>query len=387
MLNSKQNNHGLQLIFVKHTFVFTFVLSLFFNNCISYSLWATPYADYTNKRLAILELQGEIGTIQQKQIWTDYVRSVAINLLKTEGILVIDRDQFKVLLDPQKSLSDCTDLCAAEMARELGAHWSLSGTLSKMSFEQAQDMMVTFKLHDASGTLLGVKQSHFSKKKDMTKYLDKMTRSLLIQNLVSKQVDSASHEDELQEENLPEKEFNVDESKTLKRLRLKQSTLVKTRSGLLCISPLIKTQEYEACVQQGVCTARPQWGNCRSKTDEPVTCVNLQQALLYSQWKASSLPSLSSLKALFAQTKLRPKVFEWTSPVLLSSSEKLKVWQETLIKLNDRELKTYPKQGLAQSKHTREQNQIIPKKYPPAFQVSHLSFRIATQDLSKCKSL
>ena len=387
MLNSKQNSHGLQLIFVKHTFVFTFVLSLFFNNCISHSLWANPYADYTNKRLAILELQGEIGTIQQKQIWTDYVRSVAINLLKSEGILVIDRDQFKVLLDPQKSLSDCTELCAAEMARELGAHWSLSGTLSKMSFDQVQDMMVTFKLHDASGTLLGVQQSHFSEKKDMTKYLGKMTRSLLVQNLVPKQVNSVSHEDELKQANRQERKVKVDESNAPKQPGLKQSTLVKTRSSSLCISPLVKTQEYEACVQQGVCTARPQWGNCQSKTDEPVTCVNLQQALLYSQWKASSLPSLSSLKALFAQTKLRQKVFEWTSPIPLSSSKKLKVWQENLIKLNDRELKTYPKQGTARGKRTGERVQITPKKYPPAFQVGHLSFRIATQDLSKCKSL
>ena len=143
MLTSKQKTQDFRLILYKLMIMSTFVLNFCFSNFMGHSVWAAPHVNHMNKRLAVLELQGEIGTIQQKQIWTDYVRSVAIDLLKNERIFVIDRDQFKVLLDPQKSMSDCTDLCAAEMARELGAHWSLSGTLSKMSFEQKQGMRKT----------------------------------------------------------------------------------------------------------------------------------------------------------------------------------------------------------------------------------------------------
>ena len=139
------------------------VFLVFLASCLlTHTAWTMPNTDYRSKRLAVLELQGNVGSIQQKQIWTDYIRAISIKVLKTEQIQVIDRDQFKILLDPAKSLADCTDLCAAEMARELGAHWSLNGNVSKLNLDKQTAMMITLKLHDASGSLLGIEQKRFS---------------------------------------------------------------------------------------------------------------------------------------------------------------------------------------------------------------------------------
>ena len=358
---------------------------------------AIPIQEY--KRLAVLELQGEPGSVQQKQVWTDQVRAIALRLLKDKEILVIDRDQFKVLLDPNRQLNDCIGLCAAELARELGAHWSLSGQLSKLLVSKAQQnthksrFNLTLKLHDASGALLAVQQRSFSKLLHIHKYLAQMTNALIKQGLLPMLNDHVlNHINELDDEkghpdaNLDhtlqdEKDVNLPIKYGLDRF-----TLIKTEAGSLCVSPLVKVSEYESCVAQGQCTVRPTWGNCRAKADEPVRCINLQQALLYSRWSSSNLPSLKELKVLFAQEDLRQEFFEWIRPLPDRSSQAFKAWQDSILDLDPQKLKSYPKQTVAQTMDKqRGLSDISTKSYPPAFQVSQLSFRVLTKDLDSCR--
>ena len=79
-------------------------------------------------RLAVLEIQGNVGGIAERQAWTDVIRASAISSLATTNISVIDREQFKLLVNPKKNLSDCADLCVVQLTRELGAKWSLSSS-------------------------------------------------------------------------------------------------------------------------------------------------------------------------------------------------------------------------------------------------------------------
>ena len=386
MLTTKQSNRA-NLPAYEHVIwlIYSVFLVLLVCCLVIHNAWTMPYADYGGKRLAVLELQGNVGSIQQKQIWTDHIRATSIKMLKAEGIQVIDRDQFKILLDPSKSLSDCTDLCAAEMARELGAHWSLNGKLSKLNLDKQQTMMITLKLHDASGTLLGIEQKSFSKLATIESNLSKLTRSLLNGSLITEESDTAPSRQESNVDGLDEQSDVQSQIDRQEFTGLEKPILVKTKSGTLCITPLIKNSEYNECVQEGICSTRPQWSSCQRKQSEPVNCVNLKQALVYSQWKKASLPSLSSLKALFAQTKLQLEAFEWVSPMNESLTKEAQLWRNTIIKLNDRKLKTYPKQNLAQGQQRQGQIQIVQKTYPPAFQVKRLSFRIVTSDLTPCK--
>jgi hypothetical protein len=330
-------------------------------------------------RLAVLELQGELGTLSQRQAWTDSIRRAALTLLRDHGVMVIDRDQFAQLIDPKRDLSDCVGLCAAEIAREIGAHWSLSGSLAN----DGKTAMITLKLHNASGALLAVEQSRGALIKLTQDQLVPMTERLITVGLFTDEDESDT--DEINEEHsadLPQDEAIL-KAKTLPT-EDRIWHIVSTERGQVCMSPLVTIGEYQNCVQAGVCTDRATWGRCEAQNEAPVRCIDLKQALTFSRWRQAWLPSLKEWQALMTQARFTTSLFEWVIPDQAKSSREVAEWRSQYLNMDHQTLKRSPPIDVVRSSIQGRSRQIGRRRAPPSFKVPDLSFRVITADLQKC---
>jgi hypothetical protein len=330
-------------------------------------------------RLAVLELQGELGTLLQKQAWTDSIRRAALTLLRDHGVMVIDRDQFAQLVDPKRDLSDCVGLCAAEIAREVGAHWSLSGSLAK----DGKTAMITLKLHNASGALLAVEQSRGALIKLTQDQIVPMTKRLITVGLFTDEDESDT--DEMNEEHSvgsPQNEAIL-KAKALP-VKDRRWHAVRTERGQVCISPLVTIGEYQKCVQAGVCTDRATWGRCKDQNEAPVRCIDIKQALTFSRWRQAWLPSLKEWQALMTQARLTTSLFEWVIPDQAKTLGEVAEWRSQYLNMDHQTLKRSPPIDIVKSSIKGRHGQTGRRRAPPSFKVPDLSFRVITANLQKC---
>ena len=323
-------------------------------------------------RLAVLELQGDLGTLAQRQAWTDGIRRRALTLLRDHGVMVIDRDQFAQLVDPSRDLSDCVGLCAAAIAREVGAHWSLSGSLT----QDGSNALVTLKLHNAMGSLLGVEQIRGVLLKVTQQELAPMTERLIKSALFSPDED----EDDAVETSGHEEAVAVDSNPSDQKSEPEPWQLVNTEKGQHCVSPLITIAEYQQCVQAGVCNQTATWGTCQGDQHSPVRCINLKQALTFSRWKKGWIPSLKEWSMVMGQRHRGSTFFEWVVPQNYSTRQAAE-WRDRFQRIDQRSLKAA---APIEVMNFSADGQFRRRQTPPAFQVTDLSFRVITANLDLC---
>lgn len=354
------------------------------------SFYSVSRAEMT-PRLAVLELQGDVGTLQQRQFWSDTIRAASLEALYGYQVSVIDRDQFLMLIQPGRDLSACIGMCAAQIAREVGARWSLSGQL----LDQRRQFSVTLKVHSASGDLLGVEQVLIPRTQ-LTKRLALLTKKLILRTLLAgaedqedRSADDVDDTDDVDEDVFPDHDGKHETSTGTQPMSRSQSqmtvgsdqvsarTMIERQGRRGCAGPLVTQKSYRSCVEAGHCTASASWGKCQSKDQEPIVCTSIQQALQFAMWSGGRLPSIKDLLALskeptwvHARPAINSSLSEWTLPV--EHPEEQILWSKRISTLDVKDLRTESKVPVWQF----SQGKALSRMVPPAFQTTHISFRV-----------
>ena len=88
---------------------------------------------FAQKRVAVLPLTNKAGlTNAEKQYLTDTVRGIAVDGLQNTNMVVINRANMEVLLGPNKTMNECVGSCAVDTAKNLQAHYVVTGELVKV---------------------------------------------------------------------------------------------------------------------------------------------------------------------------------------------------------------------------------------------------------------
>jgi hypothetical protein len=317
------------------------------------------------------------------------MRAAAIDALSSTNISVIDREQLKLLIDPKRELSDCAGLCAVELTRELGAQWALSASLTSDQTLKAGEASLTLKLHSAEGQTLAIKQAEGSLRSLIHQSLRSLTHAVLNAGLLKRDAErgqsrrgieyqaehQASHAEEAEDTEVAYEESAKEERK--EPVRSSTWTLLKHQDHHLCVSPLVTTSQFQACVSAQRCQPLPRRRRCLTRGDLPVRCVNLQQALQYSRWAKASLPTALEWAAWRAQVSSKESLFEWLSPEALKAT--IEEWETRILSLDTSDLRKEKPLTVLRAYPVKE------RKSPLAFALPDLSFRLVKDDLRECR--
>ena len=330
----------------------TFNPSSFLGLIIALCFISSTFAE-ERSRLAVLELQGELGSISQKQTWSDTMRAEAIELLKGREILVIDRAQFQTLINPKKSLRDCVGLCEAQIAREVGARWSLSARISadippepsthvkgRPSLKSGPLYTLTLKLHRVDGSLLKIAQKSQLKLQGVTEAIRLNTREALSPLCQPVEPSSVNARTPIED---PPSSYERAEGAPLEPLPTKLKPTrwrfvphLKNPKHGLCVSETITYGHYLECVQMGTCSPATLLGRCNQggQLNARLGCIDVAQAATFAKELGGRLPSSREWRMIqtlcpecMSERGGRPS-FEWvldaqtqrvTSPKTLSS--------------------------------------------------------------------
>jgi hypothetical protein len=337
-------------------------------------------------RLAVLEVQGSYGTLQERLRYSDTLRQEALKLISPLGISVIDRSSLELLLPPSRSLSDCVGVCSAEVARMVGAHWSLS---AHMDLDQ-ESLHITLKLHSAQGELLAIAQkalSHTSApplKAQLPSALRALTHEALAPLSPSPTALSPSaHPQELQAPQAPQASPSNERSTVSPASQPQPLTWrfvsLKGRAHKAgrCVSGPVSDQEYMRCVEEGACEPLNTLNGCLEarQAHAQARCVSFSNALSFAQWRAerAGLNLTSSPRLLPTLRELKR-----AQPPELSSAG-LNVWvtrpQSPRAPLSAHALKVAPREPLASV--SRRGGGLSTRLTPPAFKLKEIGLVIS----------
>ena len=336
-------------------------------------------------RLAVFELGGGYGSITERQRWSSYARAEALAQLRGSGVRVIDRDDFVQLLPPERSLEDCAGQCSAQLAREVGAHWALSGSLER----GPEALHLGFRLHSASGELLAVAQ------RSLPKQPSELTLASEIRALSAEALEPISARPRPSAAPLrpqinpqPSPQLSPQPSSQTEALapseveapapsELELGALawwrVKSAEGARCLSEPLRHADYLSCVEEGACAATPTRDGCQGPRGAALSCVDLSQVMSYLRWRAQrddrayQLPSLTELKLLKSLSAQAPHgrvKMEW-----------LRGPNSPTQALSRAALRRAPKVKVARHEHGARS--LTTRPYPPAFQLPELGFRLS----------
>ena len=361
-------------------------------------------SDALTRRLAVLELQGDVGNLAQRQAWGDTIRAGALKALKAYGIHVIDRDQLSQLIDPKRDLSDCIGMCAAEIAREVNAQWSLSGSLVAIEREhnksadevtkpKAPTIIITLKLHSTSGELLGVEQRHDAHT-PQAELLHAMTQKLLTRALhldpsVSLRRDHDDRDASPQNDQSPRRPTNQprEQAHSSPKYNPQVSQAVSPRwvglgrhdNQIKCMSPLVTQEQYQRCVLAGVCTPPAKWGRCATEPTDFVRCVHVKQALQFARWSGGWLPSVATWKAWAERARghVTSKLpYEWLTPHGQTQRHEAQ-WRAHHLDIPLQRLRVAsPITAYRLNTQSHRRHIYTTRRAPLAFAVTDLSFRV-----------
>ena len=336
-------------------------------------------------RLAVLEVQGSYGTLQERLRYSDTMRQEALKLISPLGISVIDRASLELLLPPSRSLSDCVGVCSAEVARMVGAHWSLS---AHMELEQ-ESLHITLKLHSAQGELLAVAQEALSHtlaralKAQLPSALRALTHEALAPLSPSPNALSPSARPQEQAPQAPQ-EPPSDERSTVSPTSQPQPLTwrfvpLKGRAQKAgrCVSGPVSDQEYTRCVEEGACEPLNTLNSCLEarQAHAQARCVSFSNALSFAQWRAerAGLNLTSTPRLLPTLRELKR-----AQPPELSSAG-LSVWvtrpQSPRAPLSAHALKVAPREPLASV--SRRGGGLSTRLTPPAFKLKEIGLVIS----------
>ena len=83
------------------------------------------------ERVAVMELRNR-SKVKPREVryLTNLIRQAASRLPQSK-YMIMTTDNMKVMLPPGKKLSDCVGECPVEIARNIGAHWFVTGEVIK----------------------------------------------------------------------------------------------------------------------------------------------------------------------------------------------------------------------------------------------------------------
>lgn len=338
-------------------------------------------------RLAVLEVQGALGALEERQAWSDALRAAALSLLQGAGggatIGVIDRAQFELLLPPSADLEACVGMCEAQVARAVGARWSLSARLSAEGGAGAARWTLTLKLHAADGALLAVAQRPGLAAAEVPGALAPLAAEALAPLAPARAAGGADRLSGKRSGVLssapsggvpgapppaPTPPPMEEEGAWTHRAAGLRWRLLATAEGALCLSERVPAARYAECARAGRCAPAGAWGRCPGAAAPawaPQTCVDAQQAARFASALGGAVPSEALLAALYescpACAQARDGVAEWA----LTEEE-----QGRLAALPAPALRAAPRVAARALGATR-------RLAPPSFRVPDVAFRVA----------
>jgi len=104
------------------------------------------------KLVAVLELSGQTKrvSLEEMQYLSDIVRKTAIDALDPNRFVVMTRESMDVIIPPEKRVC-LNNVCYAEVARQLNAHYLIGGNVKDF----AGKLALTMEAYDGRGVLLG----------------------------------------------------------------------------------------------------------------------------------------------------------------------------------------------------------------------------------------
>lgn len=327
-------------------------------------------------RLAVLEVQGALGSLEERQAWSDAMRAVAIERLEGLGVAVIDRAQFELLLPPSADLSECVGMCEAQVARAVGARWSLSARLAAQGGEGGI-WTVTLKLHSLDGALLKVVQRASLPSVEVPAALSSLTAEALAplapldpaSRALGRSPQPAEVEPTPEPPPQPPPPSPEEEAAWSHRADGLHWVRVETPAGARCVSERVTATRYGVCVAEGRCGAPGRGGRCPAEGAPawaPQTCVDAQQAVAFARAVGAYVASEPELRALYV-----------SCPLCVRSAGA--VWEWALTPAEQSDLSALPAPRLrAASKRLVVRSEGAGRRLlPPAFRVPDVSFRLA----------
>ncbi len=109
-----------------------------------------------DKKIAVLELHNYAGLSDAEAMMvSDWIRSVAPEMLPEDKYIVITRESIREMLPPGKQLKDCVGKCEVETGRLIGADYIVAGEILRTE----NFLRIQFKLFNtATSRLIGTKQ-------------------------------------------------------------------------------------------------------------------------------------------------------------------------------------------------------------------------------------
>jgi len=93
-------------------------------------------AETGEERVATLQIENRAELSKSDvQYLSDLVQQAALRL-PTSRFSVMTNDNIQVMLPPGTRLEDCVDECAVQTARNLQAHWLVTGIVSRFAGER-----------------------------------------------------------------------------------------------------------------------------------------------------------------------------------------------------------------------------------------------------------
>jgi len=137
-------------------------------------------AETVSKRLAVLELKGEIVSGEVREALADEIRGGAVEGLADRGVQVMTRENMMVLLK-EMGKKDCSEGdCEVETARNIGADFVVSGSVVRID----ASFVVTLKLHETKGgSLLATDRIEAKSQLEVSRHLREHGRTLVANNI------------------------------------------------------------------------------------------------------------------------------------------------------------------------------------------------------------
>ena len=239
------------------------------------------------------------------------------------------------------------------------------------------------KLHSSRGEILAIKRIQGQLSEMINHRLPPLTASTLNAGLL-KELSIDDHSDgddrpnrttytQTRELEIQESEAEDDSTLTEEEARSTASSPLKYEGATLCVSPLITFGQYLRCVHAQSCDPIPNNSRCSASKELPVRCVNLRQALQYTQWSHARLLTLSEWRAWARVSRADEQLFEWLIPNRFQKAPNQ--WQHKILALNQGKLRSAPPiKSYRAVKSGRKE-----RRSPLAFALPDHSFRVASE--------
>ena len=244
------------------------------------------------ERVVVLELTGA-APLESLQLWSELLRA-KILAEKPAALSLISREQIAALIPPEELL-DCTELCELQLGQRLGASWVISG-----QFYSHGSLII--KLSRSVGEITFISTGRYTTPEEVSAGVPKQGEELL--RALLRALESALRGEPSPSESdavpaplaLPESTSQLRAPRWLSPGGFNDGRRAYVLSTGFCLTPLVSIVEYKRCVAAERCDQVPSEGRCAVAADQPVRCLDHEQARRYANWRGGRLPIEAELR-------------------------------------------------------------------------------------------